>query len=199
MSHKFKTSTLVCIGDSLTDNGYWGKMMGSVPYENHWTYILERQTGITLINKGIGGDTTPEMLARFDRDVIANEPQYCTIWGGVNDIYIHQTPVETIVENIKAMTEKALIHGIQPILVTSPVGYFNPDREENEIKQLDDLRNAIVAYAEKNNLFLVDLCATPIYTDPSYRIEDHIHFRANAMMLIAEVFNDYLDKIMPVF
>ena len=32
-------------------------------------------------------DTTDRMLARFDRDVLANSPQYCIIQGGTNDLY----------------------------------------------------------------------------------------------------------------
>lgn len=43
--------------------------------------------GANVVNKGASGEQTHEMLARFDDDVLALEPQMVIIWGFINDIY----------------------------------------------------------------------------------------------------------------
>lgn len=55
-----------------------------------YEYWLDRRLKgqYEIINKGYGSDTTDRMLARFDRDVLANSPQYCIIQGGTNDMYM---------------------------------------------------------------------------------------------------------------
>lgn len=86
--------------------------------------------GMQVINKGVGGEQTHEMLARFDRDVTASAPQAVVIWGFINDIF-RSTPEEVenklirSRENISRMIEKAKNKGIVPILATEvslPVG-----------------------------------------------------------------------------
>lgn len=52
---------IVCLGDSLT-YGY------GVPRKDGWVSLAAQATGHTLVNKGVSGDTTGGMLARFARD-----------------------------------------------------------------------------------------------------------------------------------
>jgi lysophospholipase L1-like esterase len=85
--------------------------------------------GMKVVNKGVGGEQTHEMLARFDRDVIAARPKAVLIWGFINDI--HRSKPEELKdklvrsrENIRTMIDKARSRGITPILateVTKPV------------------------------------------------------------------------------
>jgi lysophospholipase L1-like esterase len=86
--------------------------------------------GMQVVNRGVGGEQTHEMLARFDRDVLAQAPRAVIIWGFVNDIF-RSTPEELenkLVrsrENLGLMVEKARARGIVPIIateVTLPVG-----------------------------------------------------------------------------
>ena len=77
----FRPLKIVCIGDSLTyhTNTY-------ICQTNLlWPALLQARTGHTIINKGISGNTSAEMLARFTTDVIANSPDYCIIECGGND------------------------------------------------------------------------------------------------------------------
>ena len=68
-------------------------------------------------NLGHSGDTTADMLARFDRDVLPFAPRVLIIMGGVNDyrsgVYGAQT-----VRNLAALGEKCRAHGITPIFLT---------------------------------------------------------------------------------
>ena len=69
---------IVCLGDSLT-YGF------GVSRSNSWTNIVNKETRLEIVNKGINGDTTSGMLARFNEDVVKNSPDIVFIMGGTND------------------------------------------------------------------------------------------------------------------
>jgi len=58
---------LVCLGDSLTE-GY------GIETRHRWSDLLKKEFPFEIINRGISGDTTAGMLARFQFDVIAHQP-----------------------------------------------------------------------------------------------------------------------------
>ena len=78
------------------------------------------------INAGISGETTSQMLLRFDRDVLQQQPAYLVILGGTNDL-LHDVPLSATEANIVQMIVMARLNGIQPILCsvlpTSPAWY----------------------------------------------------------------------------
>lgn len=79
--------------------------------------------GYDVINKGITGQQSFEMLARFEADVVAIKPDAVIIWGFINDIFrsdrdrMEQTLRRTR-ESLTAMVQLARKAGIQPILAT---------------------------------------------------------------------------------
>src|SRR5450631_2743225 len=93
---------VVFLGDSITD--FW-KLAESFP-------------GKPFVNRGIGGQTTPQMLVRMYPDVIDLKPAAMIVLAGTNDIARNTGPMtaELIEENIMAMTELAQHHGIKVIL-----------------------------------------------------------------------------------
>jgi lysophospholipase L1-like esterase len=93
---------VVFFGDSITDG--WA-LDGSFP-------------GKPYVNRGIGGQTTAQMLVRLYPDVIALKPAAVTLLAGTNDIARNNGPqtLEMIQHNIMAMTELAQSHGIKVIL-----------------------------------------------------------------------------------
>jgi lysophospholipase L1-like esterase len=99
---------IVCLGDSITWGGYTSP-----------TYPVLLQirlntvsSGWKVINEGVNGDTTAQMLARFQTDVVANNPQYVVIMGGAND-----PSAATTESNIDAMCKLAVANGITPIIM----------------------------------------------------------------------------------
>jgi len=70
------------------------------------------------INRGISGQTTPQMLVRFRADVVNLNPKVVVILAGTNDIAGNtgKSTIEMIANNIKSMTEIAQANGIQVIL-----------------------------------------------------------------------------------
>jgi lysophospholipase L1-like esterase len=95
-------SRVVFMGDSITDN--W-KLADSFP-------------GKPYVNRGIGGQTTPQMLVRMYPDVIDLKPAAVVFLAGTNDIARNTGPttLAQIEENFQAMVEIAQVHGIKVIL-----------------------------------------------------------------------------------
>lgn len=99
---------IVCLGDSLT-YGY------GVGRRKVWTTLASEETGHGFVNKGINGDTTGGMLARFTEDVVGEAPDSVLIMGGSND-FIMGEPVSAVRANMSAMAYRALSLGILPVL-----------------------------------------------------------------------------------
>jgi len=99
---------IVCIGDSLT-YGY------RVRRDKTWINLSQNELKISIENKGINGDTTGGMLARFREDVISKKPKIVFIMGGSNDI-ITGANLGAPQSNIMAMVHQARGNMIIPIL-----------------------------------------------------------------------------------
>lgn len=99
----------LCLGDSLT-LGY-----GVKPDEN-WVFLLNTPCS-TFINKGINGDTTGGMLARFCADAVQEKPNYLFLEGGLNDLMAGLS--ETVPQaNYYAMIHHAFHHNMIPVVCT---------------------------------------------------------------------------------
>lgn len=93
---------VVFLGDSITDFWKVEEYFPEKPY----------------VNRGIGGQTTPQMLVRMYPDVIELQPGAMVLLAGINDVASNTSPstAEMIEQNIMAMTELAQHHGIKVIL-----------------------------------------------------------------------------------
>ena len=95
---------VVFMGNSITEGWqqYFATMFPNKPY----------------INRGIGGQTTPQMLVRFHQDVVALKPKAVVILAGTNDIAGNTGPstLEMIEDNLASMAEIARANGIKVVL-----------------------------------------------------------------------------------
>lgn len=71
-----------------------------------------------LVGRGIGGQVSSQMLARFRQDVLALNPRIVVINGGTNDIAENNGPYDEDItmDNLQSMAELALVHGIEVVL-----------------------------------------------------------------------------------
>ena len=99
---------IACLGDSLT-YGY------GVPRPKVWTTLLARRTGIDVRNRGINGDTTGGMLARFQHDVVNDGADAALIMGGFNDLALG-TGLGTVKANIFALVQHSFSARVRPVL-----------------------------------------------------------------------------------
>ncbi len=138
---------VVFFGDSITD--IW-KLEDSFP-------------GKPYVNRGIGGQTTPQMLVRFRQDVIDLQPKVVVILAGTNDIAGNTGPMRNvdIEANFASFAELAKVHGIKVIYssllpvhnYTERSKDFFAQRPQSRILALHDW---LKDYCARNNLIFLD-------------------------------------------
>ena len=145
---------VVFMGDSITDG--WGKRYGK--------FFPEK----AYINRGISGQTTPQMLLRFRADVIALQPKAVVILAGTNDIASNTGPstLEMIEDNLASMTELAQGHGIKVILsaVMPTCDYIQNQSARRPNSTIIELNSWMKSYAAKHNATYLDYF-TPMLDD----------------------------------
>ncbi len=126
--------------------------MGNSITEGWITQMPEFFAGKPYINRGIGGQTTPQMLIRFRQDVIHLRPKVVVILAGINDIAGNTGPstLEMIEDNLHSMTELAQANGIQVVLCSVLPAYDFPWRPGQEpAEKVVELNRRIQAYASR--------------------------------------------------
>ena len=93
---------VIFLGDQITEN--WRAFFPGKPY----------------INRGIAGQTTPQMLVRFHQDVVSLKPKVVVIQGGTNDLAGVTGPATegTMADNFMSMVEIAKANGIRVVLAS---------------------------------------------------------------------------------
>ena len=140
-----QTRRVVFMGDSITEG--WSNSRASV------FNSPER------INRGISGQTTPQMVLRFRQDVIALRPRAVVILAGTNDIAGNTGPatLEEIEGNIASMAELASSHGMRVLLcAVLPAKRYPWAPELRPAPRIVALNAWIKNYAMRNRLGFVD-------------------------------------------
>ncbi|MBD3662005.1 MAG: acylhydrolase [Arenibacter algicola] len=137
--------------------------------------------GKPYINRGISGQTTPQMLLRFRQDVIDLNPKVVVILAGTNDIAGNTGPStpKMILDNIKSMAELARANGIK-VIISSVLPAFDypwkPGLNPNE--KIPALNKLLKEYAEANGHIYLDYY-TPMADDrnglPKKYADDEVH------------------------
>lgn len=115
--------------------------------------------GKLYIGRGIGGQTTPQMLVRFRQDVIELEPKVVVILAGTNDIAGNTGPatLDMIQDNLVSMVELAKANGIRVVLSSVLPVYDYPWRPGLEpAAKIVALNTWMRQYAAKNDVGYVD-------------------------------------------
>jgi len=130
---------VVCLGDSITYGFPYGPQVS-------WTQMLAEEIGGQVINRGINGNTTSQMLDRFDHAVLRHQPTHVIIMGGINDI-VWRDSFDRITLNLRTMAEKARENNIKVIFGQPTVV------DEPEIERLTArIRAWISEYAQANQI-----------------------------------------------
>ncbi len=128
------------------------------------------------INRGIGGQTTPQMLLRFRQDVIDVNPKAVVILAGTNDIAGNTgyTSLETIIGNIKSMAEIANANDIKVIIssVLPAIEYlWKPGLDP--ASKIITINKAIKAYAEEKNFIYLDYYSAMVDDKGGLKVPDY--------------------------
>ena len=116
-------------------------------------------SGKPYIDRGISGQTTPQMLIRFNQDVISLKPSVVVILAGINDIAENTGPysLENTFANIVAMVELAQQHKIKVVLSSVLPAYdfrWRPGLQPAE--KVIKLNALIRSYCTQHNIVYVD-------------------------------------------
>jgi lysophospholipase L1-like esterase len=136
-------SRVVFFGDSITDA---------------WN-LEESFAGKGYINRGIGGQATPQMLLRFRQDVVGLEPRVVVILAGTNDVAENTGPetLEDIEGNLASMVEIAEANQIHVVLSSIlPVAAYPWHKEIRPVDKIVALNTWMKSFAAGRGLVYLD-------------------------------------------
>jgi len=134
---------VVFMGDSITEGWHLADSFPGKPY----------------INRGISGQTTPQMLVRFRQDVIALQPKVVVLLAGTNDIAGNTGPMtlEETEDNLASMAELASANGIKVILCSILPAFDYPWQPGlTPVPKILAINNWLRAYAAEHGHVYVD-------------------------------------------
>ena len=197
---------IVFAGDSVTDMGTNNNVGGVADPCRGYVRIIDNLLAaaypellVHVVNAGISGNTSTALLDRFDRDVLACDPQWVAILIGINDVWRQfdrphipeqQVSLEKYESNLNAMLDK-LEGKVKGVFIMTPF-YIEPDRTELMRARTDEYCAVCRRIAEQRGCTFIDLqgmferyCAV---RHSSYLAWDRVHPNSIGGTLIAREF-----------
>ncbi len=138
---------VVFYGDSITDG--WGRRA------NTGTFF----PGKPYVNRGISGQTTPQMVVRFRQDVITLHPAAVVILAGTNDVAGNTGPMtaEMTEDNFASMIDLAKANGIRVIVASITPAFDYPWRRGREpVAKIRTINAWLQTYCEEHGATYLD-------------------------------------------
>ncbi len=199
---------IVFAGDSVTDMGSYNPVGSNYSEGLGRSYVRVIESLLSAIypekilqiwNSGISGDTTRDLLKRFDRDVIALDPDWVSICIGINDVWHqydapmnvqdHVSP-EEYRENIRKMI-LSLPEKTKGVFLCSPY-YIEGYRNDAVRKRMDEYCEIVRSLAEEYHAIYVDFQKLyedyTAYRHSSYITWDRVHPNQVGATLMAREF-----------
>jgi lysophospholipase L1-like esterase len=183
-----KEERVVFMGNSITDG---------------WIRISpEFFEGKSYIDRGISGQTTPQMLVRFRADVINLKPKVVLILGGTNDIAGNTGPstLEMIEDNLISMAQLAKANGIKVILSSVLPVYDYPWKPGLEpAEKIVTLNQRIKEFAEKNGCYYLDYYSSVVDERKGMKAEyskDGVHPNKEGYKVMEALAEAALNKVL---
>ncbi|QWT20874.1 SGNH/GDSL hydrolase family protein [Bacillus sp. NP157] len=178
---------VIFMGDSITD--FWGRPVG------------EFFPGKGYINRGISGQTTPQMLVRFRADVIALKPTVVVILAGTNDIAGNTgaSSLQMIEDNLMTMSELAKAHGIHVVIANLlPISDYvdATSSQRRPPATISALNRWIKDYTAREHLGYIDYFAATVDSKGQLRADlsdDGLHPNAAGYRVMAPLAQKAID------
>jgi lysophospholipase L1-like esterase len=176
-----KDARVVFMGDSITDGWQQPRYGGFFP-------------GRPYVDRGISGQTTPQMLVRFRRDVIDLQPKAVVILAGTNDIAGNTGPMsnEEIQGNLASMSELAHAHNIKVVMSSiTPVSEYHvrgiPQTTARPMERVKAMNDWMKSYAASHGDVYLDYFSAMIDDKGLMRAElteDDLHPNAKGYAIM---------------
>lgn len=157
--------------------------------------ILSGQRALYANNAGIGGNTTAQMIARFDADVTPHAPNVVHLLAGTNDIG-NNVPLQTSIDNITQLLAMIRAIGAVPILGLLPPSTANPAKVVQWNMALRRLALAQGVAVVDYHSPLVDPTSGGFL--PAY-LRDGIHPSDSGFVVMAQTFVSTVSNLLPPF
>lgn len=158
--------------------------------------------GKPYVNRGISGQTTPQMLLRFTQDVLDLNPSVVVILAGINDIAGNTGPStqEMITDNIFAMAELAKANGIKVLICSVlPAADFPWRPGMNPAPKVVALNKALKEYAARNKHGYVDYFFAMVNSENGLKDElgtDGVHPNEAGYLVMEPILETALKKLL---
>ena len=179
---------IVFMGDSITEE--WGNL------------YPEFFSGNYYINRGIGGQTTPQMLIRFKPDAIDLKPYAIIILAGTNDIAGNTGPstVRMITDNIFSMAELAIAYEIKVVLSSILPVYQYPwvDDVLDPPSAIDSINSKIKEYVENKGLVYLDYYSSMVDDQKGLKLEftgDGVHPNEAGYRVMSAIADEIISQV----
>jgi len=196
-------SKLLFIGDSITDCGRWySKNSLGDGYVNLIDVFMQgdyQHLSIKVVNKGISGDTIRDLENRWERDVLAESPDWLSIMIGINDIWqqldvwtprkkkIFIAEYERILDALIAST----VSSLKGLVLMTPY-YLQLDKSDPMRAKRDSFSGVVQKLAKRHEAIFVD---TQVPFDDILRAKDladfstdRVHINFAGHKILAEAF-----------
>ena len=133
--------------------------MGNSIFENWLRFDPEMWDNNSYVNRGISGQTTPQMLVRFRADVIDLKPELVVILAGTNDVAENTGPttLKMILDNIFSMVQLAQTNDIEVIMCSIlPAAQYPWNLYIKPIEKIEKLNIALKNYANAHDIEYID-------------------------------------------
>jgi lysophospholipase L1-like esterase len=175
--------------------------MGNSIFEGWIRLRPEFFSGKPYFDRGISGQTTPQMLLRMYDDVIALQPDIMVLKAGINDIAENNAPYnpDHTLDNIKAMAQLARFNKIKVILCSVlPASDFRwrPGLQPGD--KVIALNEAIKKFATENKFYYLDLYSTVVDDNKGMRKEyasDGVHPTVEGYKVMEPLLEDAIRKV----
>lgn len=158
--------------------------------------------GKAYVNRGISGQTTPQMLLRFRADVIKLRPKVVLILAGTNDIAGNTGPstLGMIEDNIISMTQLAKANGIKVILCSVLPAFDYPWKPGLEpAEKIVKLNKMIKEYAAKSGSLYLDYYSSLVDERKGLKAEyskDGVHPNAEGYSVMEPLAEKAIAKVL---
>jgi len=180
---------IVFMGDSITEE--WGNL------------YPEFFSGNYYINRGIGGQTTPQMLIRFKPDAIDLNPHAIIILAGTNDIAGNTGPstVKMITDNIFSMAELAIAYEIKVVLSSILPVYQYPwvDDVLDPPSSIDSINSKIKEYVENKGLVYLDYYSSMVDDRKGLKLDftgDGVHPNEAGYRVMSAIAGEIISQVL---
>lgn len=202
-------STLVMIGDSITDCGRGRADDGAlgdgyVALVDAWLRAVHPERPVRVVNRGIGGDTTRDLRARWQTDVLDPRPDWLSVMIGINDVWrlFGQEPEDHVPPDEYAAALEQLVADTRPrlrgLVLMTPY-YIEPDIRDGMRAMMDRYGRIVAEVAARHDALLVDtqaaIDAALRHMPPAALSDDRVHPNLTGHLILARAFLRGIDAL----